>query len=74
MKASAYTLSIKIAGTRCSVVGRANCGSTVGFMLLQRFSVDLLLSRTRNWIVSVPDFLPFYSLHNNIKTTFNCLE
>ena len=41
MKAPAYTLSIKLVGTRCSVVGRVNRGSTVGFLLLKCFSVAL---------------------------------
>ena len=33
--------SIKLVGTRYSVVDRANRGSTGGFLLLQRFSVRL---------------------------------
>ena len=37
VKAPAEKLSIKLVGTRCSVVGRANHGSAVGFLLLQRF-------------------------------------
>ena len=37
MKAQTY----KLVGTRCSVFGRAHRCSTVGFLLLQRFSVGL---------------------------------
>ena len=39
MKAPAWNLSMKLVGARCSVFGRAHRGSTVGFLLLQRFSV-----------------------------------
>ena len=38
MKATALTCSIQLVGARCSVFGRANWGSTVGYLLLQRFS------------------------------------
>ena len=41
MKVPALKLSIQFVGARCSVFGRAYWGSTVGFLLLQRFSKGL---------------------------------
>ena len=51
MKAPALKRSIKLVGTRC-VVERANRGSTVGFLLLQRFSVGLAVEYS-SFIISV---------------------
>ena len=48
----AYTLSIKLVGTRCSAVGRANRSSAVGFLLLQRFSVSVLVLLLSTHLVS----------------------
>ena len=41
MKVPAYKLSTKLVGARFSVFGRAHRGSTVGYLLLQRFSKSL---------------------------------
>ena len=38
MKAPALKCSIQLVGARCSVFGQAHWGSTVGYLLLQRFS------------------------------------
>ena len=41
--AKAKTLSIKLVGARCSVFGRAHWASSIRFLLLQRFSVGLIV-------------------------------
>ena len=55
MKVPAYKLSIKLIGTRCSVVGQAKHGSTVGFLLLQYFSVGLAVEYS-SCIITVLNF------------------
>ena len=67
MKAPAKKLSIKLVGARCSIFGRPHRGSTVVFLLLQRYNVGLAVEYSSCFILVLhPDELEV--LHADRKT------
>ena len=67
MKAPAKKLSSKLVGARCSIFGRPHRGSTVVFLLLQRYNVGLAIEYSSCFILVLhPDELEV--LHADRKT------
>ena len=69
MKAPAETCSIQLVGARCSVFGRAHWGSTVGYLLLKRFSKGLAIefSSCFNSVLLDLDYMIAVLMHRRIR-------